>query len=61
MPKENFWTETRTEGDQPDLTISWGEPHQGITINGHTFKDQTGINRLIRTLNRARRTNFPKH
>jgi len=46
------------EGEQPDITISWGDPEPGVTINGHTFNDRAAVNRMIRALRRARDRTF---
>ena len=60
MPKETFWDAANAvENDgvsEPVLTITWstpGTPGHGTRLNDVDF-DRSGINRLIRTLRRAR-------
>lgn len=56
MPKETFWNSaTAIEGDgvsEPVLTVTWGDEHTGVYINGVHF-DESGIDRLATTLRRA--------
>jgi hypothetical protein len=54
MPKEKFYGIGAVEGDEPDITVSWGvtdEPQ--VLLNGKRY-DRSGLNRLIGTLRRAR-------
>ena len=53
MPRENFYNPTAVEGAEPDLTVSWGQEHPGVSVNGHSF-DRSAVNRLIRVLRTAR-------
>jgi hypothetical protein len=55
MPKETFWSEHSVEGDDslPYLTVSWGQEHPGVSLNGFS-SDRSGLNRLIRVLRNAR-------
>jgi hypothetical protein len=58
MPKESFWNPTALEGDDPDLSVSWGEtpvPQVVIDMRGGELKtDRSGLNRLIGSLRKAR-------
>lgn len=57
MPKETFWNSaTAVENDgvsEPVLTVTWHGDNPGVYLNG-VASDRSGINRLIRTLRRAR-------
>lgn len=57
MPKETFWNSaTAVENDgvsEPVLTVTWHGDTPATYLNGIEF-DRSGINRLIRTLRRAR-------
>lgn len=54
MPKESFWSPTQIEGEQPELTITWGTtPTPGVYLNNREI-DRSGLNRLITALRRAR-------
>lgn len=69
MPAEKFYYTGQIEGDgrKPDLVVSWGSSHRqyadgttvpALIINGEaagTADDMSGIDRLIRSLKRARR------
>jgi len=57
MPAEKFWKPTRIEGDEPDLTISWGDGSMTVNIGG-IESDRSGVNRAIRALRRARDATF---
>lgn len=57
MPKARFWKSTAVEGDDPDLTVTWGDKQPEVQINGTAF-DRSGLNRLIRALRRARDQTF---
>lgn len=61
MPKEKFYSVAAAEGNDPTLTVAWGNGE--LWINGEPFVtriadmnmlDISGLNRLIRTLRRAR-------
>jgi hypothetical protein len=55
MPKETFWdSSTAVEGDEsePILTLTWGD-QSTVRVNGVDF-DRSAINRLVRSLRRAR-------
>jgi hypothetical protein len=65
MPKETFWdSSTAVEGDDstPVLTVSWHDKNcacgeGGVWLNSVPF-DESGVDRLIRTLRKAKRKNF---
>lgn len=57
MPAEKFYYTGQVENDDrgPDLTVAWGDG--SVYINGTeiaTAQDVSGLNRLIRSLRRAR-------
>ncbi|AZI62773.1 hypothetical protein RQN9TF_18025 [Rhodococcus qingshengii] len=60
MPSEKFYdSAVAVEGDAntPIITVAWALPgksaHPGPQINGTTF-DRSALNRMIRTLRKAR-------
>ena len=59
MPKEKFYSQYAVEGDgsKPELTVSWGEISPEVFINGTSF-DRSALNRLIRTLTKARNATY---
>ena len=54
MPSEKFYRQDSNPDSKPDLTVAWGDglPPQ-VLINGNVY-DRSGLNRLIRSLRRAR-------
>lgn len=66
MPAEKFWdSATAVEGDgsTPVLVVSWHDAcpcgETFVALNGVKF-DASGIDRLIKTLHRARRKAYGK-
>jgi len=64
MPKETFWdSATAVDGDDslPVLTVAWHHDcvceETFVALNGVKF-DESGIDRLIRTLRKAKRKVF---
>ena len=55
MPKETFWNPISVEGDasSPIVTVEWHGDVPGVYVNGVRF-DRSGVNRLIKTLRKAR-------
>lgn len=62
MPKESFYDSTTTDAANPHLVVKWWgggpsaepiEQDEPVTINGVAY-DRSGLNRLIRTLRKAR-------
>ena len=56
MPKETFWdSATAVEGDDSDpiLTVEWKRQEPAVNLNGIGF-DSSGIDRLIKALQKAR-------
>lgn len=67
MPAEKFYPSTAVEGEPPSelLTIRWGQENAGVAallevdgVGGLIALDRSGINRLIKTLRRARDATF---
>lgn len=54
MPAEKFYDSTTSDPEDAHLVVSWGEkPSPQVTINGVEY-ERSGLNRLIRSLTRAR-------
>ena len=65
MPKEKFYESEyehpKVQGDdnEPDLTVQWGDEPPYIK-GAMTLNSRSAINRLIRSLRRARNQQFGK-
>lgn len=58
MPKESFFNsgdspETSAEYERLGLHIKWGDKEPKVTV-GHVTMEWSGLNRMIRTLRKAR-------
>lgn len=63
MLKEKFYESDvehpRTESDEPDLVVQWGEEPPRIS-GTLTLNSRSGVNRIICSLRRARNRTFGK-
>ncbi|GAA6122589.1 hypothetical protein BPY_06970 [Bifidobacterium psychraerophilum] len=65
MPKEKFYEYEREhpkvegDGSEPDLTVQWGDEPPYIQ-GAMALNSRSAINRLIRSLRRARNQQFGK-
>jgi len=54
MPKETFWNPEATTSDDPrQFDVRWGSDDLSVTVAAIPF-DRSGLNRLIRSLRKAR-------
>lgn len=59
MPKEKFYDQHSVEGDGslPHLVVIWGIDLPQVKVNDVVY-DRSGLNRLIKTLRKARNQTF---
>lgn len=68
MPVEKFWNRFRVEGDKSDLEVAWFKfknnqdyPYVVISTKDSDLDlDESGVDRLIKTLKRAKRQAFKR-